>query len=186
MRFPRIDNYPRMSSVSYSRIYHDAALHRWDDALACYRQGNYLGAIYLAGYAAECMLKYAIIQTLFVEKFSKKETVDLTEFREERHIYFPLTTHNLTRLMKLGNTSLAVLDGREVFERPVAREFEKVTKWRSEWRYSTDRAWVKKVHADAFLQEIIEMISQLRKSAHKGLKIGELQSIEIEAVRGEE
>jgi HEPN domain-containing protein len=44
-----------------ARLFYRAALHRYDDAALLLEAGRTTGAVYLAGYTVECMLKALVL-----------------------------------------------------------------------------------------------------------------------------
>jgi len=51
-----------------ARIYYRCAFHRFEDALILLRADRTTGAVYLAGYSVECMLKALILSTVPAKK----------------------------------------------------------------------------------------------------------------------
>ena len=160
-----------MNQISDIHAYHQVSHARWDDAIACYRNKNYFGAIYLAGYSAECMLKYAILQTLY----AGKNDINLKELASQDKKFVPLKDHKLGKLIDLGNDNFTELFNKSIFDVPKRYDFLDVIEWTSEWRYSTDS--VLEMHAESFLNSVRELIKQLKDNTDRKLNIKELKEV---------
>jgi hypothetical protein len=96
------------------------ALQRLEDAKTLLRAERTTGAIYLAGYAVECMLKAIVLFQVPV----RERTDRLAEFKGR-------SAHSFERLKELWSGA-----GGERFSRDVARDFATVASWSTEFRYT--------------------------------------------------
>lgn len=93
------------------------------------------GAMYLAGYAAECLLKAYLIQQMNAQTLSAAVSA-LNEQRERRglepveNIARTAAGHKIFYLLQL--TNLPQYPGYD------QRDWGRVAQWRSSWRYETD------------------------------------------------
>jgi len=74
-----------------------ASIHRMEDAQVLFRGRRWRGAMYLAGYAVECRLKYKLMQ-----KWNCFTLEELEKRLASRGVSQSLFTHNLDTLLKLA------------------------------------------------------------------------------------
>ena len=104
-----------------SRLFYGAAWQRYEDADALLAAGRYTGAVYLAGYAVECMFKALILSRLG----SKDRSTMMDSFRGVRG-------HNLESLKdRFERVAGITLPGN------IARKFYQVNNWSTDIRYQT-------------------------------------------------
>ncbi|MEX2175766.1 MAG: hypothetical protein WD872_15490 [Pirellulaceae bacterium] len=122
-----------------------ASIHRLADAKALAAAGRWRGAMYLAGYSVECLLKKKLL-----EKFRCRTLFDL---QDELHSRVTLAldatifTHHLESLFALAGGLQRVRENRESWD-----QFRIVNEWVPAWRYSPDMSNVE--DADEFLSAV--------------------------------
>lgn len=108
-----------------------AARHRMDDAralLTCLRRR---GAMYLAGYAVECLLK-----TRLMRRFDCRHLRELEEELQRRGVlpaHATIFTHHLETLLRLTQGLDRLRQDKEKW-----RLFNIVNQWVPAWRYAAD------------------------------------------------
>lgn len=123
-----------------------ASLHRLADAEALFQKERWRGAMYLAGYAVECRLKYQLMRKW---KCFTLEELEATLAR--KGVGLNPFTHNLDSLLKsLGCRERLRLD------QPKWTAFTKVNRWRPAWRYSAHLA--SRDAASIFLSAVRDVI----------------------------
>lgn len=108
-----------------------AGKHRLDDARALLNAIRCRGAMYLAGYAIECLLK-----TKLMRLFDCRQLRELEEELQRRGVLggqATIFTHQLETLLRLTGG----LDRLRQNE-PLWRLFNMVNRWVPAWRYSAD------------------------------------------------
>lgn len=104
-----------------ARLFYGAAWQRYEDADALLAAGRYTGAVYLAGYAVECMFKALILSRLG----AKDRAIMMESFRGVRG-------HNLESLKdRFERVAGIPLPGN------IARKFSQVNNWSTDIRYQT-------------------------------------------------
>jgi HEPN domain-containing protein len=115
-----------------------AGKHRMDDARALLNAVRWRGAMYMAGYSVECLLK-----TKLMRMFDCRHLRELEEELQRRRILpvqATIFTHQLELLVRLAN-GLERLRGDEEHW----RLFNMVNRWVPAWRYTADQS----THHDA-------------------------------------
>lgn len=130
-----------LPSAVEARGFYRAAWQRWDDARFLAKQSRYTGAVYLAGYGVECMLKALILA--HSPKNLRQET--LASFRGAK-------AHDFFWLRLLYNQR-----GGPAFSRPIIVAFERVNTWTTDLRYKPGQ--IKGVEAAAFLDEAERIVT---------------------------
>jgi HEPN domain-containing protein len=126
-----------------------AGRHRMDDARALWNSTRWRGAMYMAGYAVECLLK-----TKLMRKFDCRHLRELESELQTRGILdaqATVFTHQLERLLRLTNARDRLQNSQENW-----RLFNIVNRWVPAWRYNTDMS--NREDAQDFL-EAVEKIS---------------------------
>jgi hypothetical protein len=128
-----------------------AARHRFDDARAFVAAQRWRGAMNLAGYAVECLLKTKLMQRFRCRNLMEWEA-DLRKRRRLQRLS-SLFTHELILLINL-------LDCRERLQAsPNAwRYFTYVNQWSPSWRY----------HADLASEALRRILSLRRRTSSAG------------------
>jgi len=106
-----------------------AGKHRLDDARALINAVRWRGAMYLAGYAVECLLK-----TKLMQKYECRHLMELeAELRQRGEIGACVTvfTHELEMLLRLTGGRDRLRQSAETW-----RAFTLVNQWVPAWRYS--------------------------------------------------
>ena len=110
-----------------------AGKHRMDDARALLNAVRWRGAMYMAGYSVECLLK-----TKLMRMFDCRHLRELEEELQRRRILpvqATIFTHQLELLVRLAN-GLERLRGDEEHW----RLFNMVNRWVPAWRYTADQS----------------------------------------------
>ena len=108
-----------------------AAKHRFDDALALLNASRWRGAMYMAGYSIECLLK-----TKLMTIFDCHHLVDLEEELQRRKklaAESTIFTHRLELLLRLTDSLERLRQNTEMW-----RLFNFVNLWLPAWRYTAD------------------------------------------------
>ena len=108
-----------------------AGRHRWDDAIVLRANARYRGAMYLAGYSVECLLKTKLMRIHDCRSLTELDA----ELRRKRLLSEDMRvhTHQLEQLLKLAG-------GRDRLRAdPVLWSlFAIVNRWMPAWRYNPD------------------------------------------------
>lgn len=108
-----------------------AGEQRWRDARALFDAKCWRGAMYLAGYSVECLLKVALMK-----KFSYLHLRELQEELHDRRLLDQGDTvyiHDLERLLRLTGARPVIQKNAELW--PI---FILVNRWLPDWRYNPD------------------------------------------------
>ena len=108
-----------------------AGKHRLDDARELFKAQRWRGAMYLAGYSIECLLK-----TKLMTRFNCRHLRELEEELQSKGILAPsatVFTHQLELLLRLTDALDRIRQNPECW-----RLFNKVNRWIPAWRYSAD------------------------------------------------
>lgn len=118
-----------------ARLFYRCALLRYEEARVLLREGHATGAVYLAGYGVECILKALILETV---PASKRKVVYLTFRGNHAHSFEWLRT-------------LYIVNGGVQFSKETVRHFRLVSDWDTNMRYSprTTRAREAKAFIEA-------------------------------------
>lgn len=126
-----------------------AGKHRLDDARALLNAVRWRGAMYLAGYAVECLLK-----TKLMRRFDCRHLRELEEELQRRGTLpaqATVFTHQLEVLLRLANGLDRLRQNEEHW-----RLFNMVNRWVPAWRYAADLS--NRADAEDFL-EAVERVS---------------------------
>lgn len=110
-----------------------ASRHRFADARALLRASRWQGAMYIAGYAVECLLK-----TKLMRIYGCRTLGDLEDELQRRSIlpeHGTVFTHRLRDLLKLAPGHNRLVQNREMWSL-----FNKVNHWTPRWRYTFEPA----------------------------------------------
>jgi len=108
-----------------------AGKHRLEDALVLIAQGRWRGAMYLAGYSVEWLLKVKLMK-----QFGCYKLRDLEEVLSSRGMIgsrSSLFSHELEVLLRLCGGLERMRSDRETWQ-----AFGRVNRWVPAWRYSAD------------------------------------------------
>jgi HEPN domain-containing protein len=106
-----------------------AGIHRLEDAQVLAREKRWRGAMYLAGYGVECLLKKKLM-----EKFQCQRLLELEQELQQRGLLAleaTVYTHQLERLLRLAGGLDRIRQNRDAWSR-----FNLVNRWLPAWRYS--------------------------------------------------
>lgn len=124
-----------------ARLFYGAAWQRYEDADALLAAGRHTGAVYLAGYAVECMFKSLILSRLG----AKDRSVMMDGFRGVRG-------HNLESLKdRFERVAGIPIPGN------IARNFYRVNNWTTDIRYQTRALRLKE--ALAFVEAVQQILN---------------------------
>ncbi|MEI8371433.1 MAG: hypothetical protein WCJ35_01225 [Planctomycetota bacterium] len=110
-----------------------AGKHRMDDARALLNSVRWRGAMYMAGYSVECLLK-----TKLMRMFNCRHLRELEEDLQGKGILAAqatIFTHQLELLLRLTNTLDRLRQNEEHW-----RLFNMVNRWVPAWRYTADQS----------------------------------------------
>lgn len=127
-----------------------AGKHRMDDARALMRQDRWRGAMYLAGYSVECLLKAKLMQ-----KFDCRHLRELESELQRRGVlpgHATVFTHQLEILIRLAQR----LD-RLRQNAPLWQDFNIANRWLPAWRYAANLS--RREDAEDFL-DAVEKLSR--------------------------
>src|SRR5258708_30010256 len=116
-----------------ARLYYRAGKQRFDDAQLLLREERTTGAVYLAGYTVECLLKALVIASIAPRQRRKI----LGAFRGSR-------AHNIEWLGALYRRYVS-----SAIPRDITRHLSRVASWSTDLRYAT--GVVKSREADEFM-----------------------------------
>lgn len=119
-----------------ARLYYRAAKQRFDDAELLLRAGRTTGAVYLAGYTVECLLKALILAS--VARRPRAELLGTI-----RHI-----GHNIQELGALYRRH-----GKAPIPRDVTRHLTRVAAWSTDLRYAGGT--LRRREVDEFMESVI-------------------------------
>lgn len=128
------------NAVTLSKV----AINRYDDADCLMKAKRYNAAIYLAGYAVECMLKSLLVTRTPASKFA-----------EIQDFFRGNLGHNLEQLLK------AIRDRGENFPTTMTRMFQTINKiWSVNIRYQ--HVQLKHKEAASIMNGVFEIISLIK------------------------
>jgi HEPN domain-containing protein len=119
-----------------ARVYYRAGKQRFDDAEFLLEAERTTGAVYLAGYTVECLLKALILAS--VARGLRQELHG--EFRGAR-------AHSIEWLGSIYRRHVQV-----AIPQDVTRHLSRVASWSTNWRYESGR--VKAREADEFMESV--------------------------------
>jgi HEPN domain-containing protein len=119
-----------------ARRYYQAAKQRLDDAILLLDAGRTTGAVYLAGYTVECLLKALVLAGVATQRRRGL----LAEFRGNR-------AHNIEWLGAIYRRYVGM-----TVPRQVTRHLARVAAWSTDLRYATVR--LRRREADEFMESV--------------------------------
>jgi len=128
-----------LPAAKEARLYYRAAKQRFDDAQLLLEYGRTTGAVYLAGYTAECFLK-ALVLARIPAKIRGKVFVG---FRGH-------WAHNVVLIYE----ELYLKKGGTAMPKGVRLHFWRLAQWSTDLRYET--RMLKKREADDFMASVVE------------------------------
>jgi HEPN domain-containing protein len=120
-----------------ARRFYRAAIHRFEDAELLLKESRTTGAVYLAGYTVECVLKSLVLAS--VPRRVREEI--LGEFRGGR-------AHNLEWLGALYRRHVGL-----AIPRQITRHLLRVASWSTDLRYAT--GILKQRDAEEFIDSVV-------------------------------
>lgn len=127
-----------------------ASKHRLDDARALFNAVRWRGAMYMAGYALECLLKTKLMQV-----YNCRNLRELEEELQRRGLLAmeaTVFTHQLELLLRLTQSMERLRQNRLLWP-----QFNLVNRWLPAWRYTADLG--SRQDAEDFLEAIEALIS---------------------------
>ena len=106
-----------------------AARQRWEDAQVLFGQRRYRGAMYLAGYAVECLLKAKLMRMFDCRQL--RELEDKLRARKVLRATASIFTHQLGLLLHLAQAAHRLRNDPQRW-----RSFATVNLWIPAWRYN--------------------------------------------------
>ena len=137
--------------------------NQWKSAVTSYSSGDYLTAVYLAGYSVECLLKYVILESLYIGELIAQCSFSIGQLIRTDRFFEPLSKHKLNKLLEIGNQ-------KNVFKVPKESDFVEIMSWTSEWRYATQHNLTDKTALE-FLQSVENFTVQLKNELEGKLRI---------------
>lgn len=122
-----------------------ASHQRLEDAKALLNASRWRGAMYMGGYAVECLLKTKLMQIYDCKNL--RELDDVLRQRSILPAHRTVFTHQLEDLLKLTPSYNRLRQNRNVWHM-----FHEINRWTPRWRYTSKQA----TH-----QEAIEFITDL-------------------------
>jgi HEPN domain-containing protein len=122
-----------------------AAKHRRDDAQVLFDGQRWRGAMYMAGYSIECLLKFKLMQ-----RFRCRQLNELEQELQRRGVLAAagtVFTHQLRTLMLLAGALDRLRQNQAAW-----RQFNVANGWLPAWRYSADLA--SREDAEGFLAAV--------------------------------
>jgi HEPN domain-containing protein len=129
-----------------------ASNHRLDDARALFNAGRWRGAMYMAGYAVECLLK-----TKLMQRYSCRTLHELEDELQRRGVlaeHATVFTHHLELLLRLTQRLDQLRQHRMLWP-----QFVLVNRWIPAWRYTADTA--NRQDAADFLEAVAQIMQWL-------------------------
>jgi hypothetical protein len=120
-----------------ARVYYRAAKQRYDDAQLLLQAQRTTGAVYLAGYTVECLMKALVLASVPTRR--RREL--LREFRGTR-------AHNIEWLGALYRRHTG-----RVIPRDVRRHLARVASWSTDLRYVTGT--LRQREAEEFMESVV-------------------------------
>ena len=129
-----------------------ASIQRLDDARALFNAGRWRGAMYMAGYAVECLLKTKLMQRYNCRTLHELE--DELQRRGALAEHATVFTHHLEVLLRLTQRLDQLRQHRTLWP-----QFALVNRWIPAWRYTADVA--NQQDAADFLEAVVQIMQWL-------------------------
>lgn len=126
-----------------------ASVHRLDDAYALYKAARWRGAMYIAGYAVECLIKSKLMQIYHCRHL--RELEDELQQRGLLAVDATVFTHHLEALLELTQSTHRLRQHRELWS-----AFNMVNRWVPAWRYTAT------VTTEEDAQDFLSAVEQVR------------------------
>ena len=126
-----------------------ASIHRLDDARALFNAARWRGAMYMAGYAVECLLKTKLMRIYGCRTLRELEhELQRRGLLAEQATVF---THHLELLLRLTQRMNQLRQHRALWP-----QFTLVNRWLPAWRYTGDLA--NRQDAEDFLEAVAQIM----------------------------
>lgn len=158
--------YIEKNCIKDFKHFYKVSHERWNNAVNCYKSGDYLAAVYLAGYSVENILKYILLKSLFEDILNADKCFNIGQLIKSDNFYEPLKTHKLSKLLEIGHQT-------NTFKIPKDSDFQEVMKWTSEWRYAFEYN-LDDQKTKAFLESVKQINQQLKTELEGKIKLKEL------------
>ncbi len=132
-----------------------ASKHRLDDARALLNAGRWRGAMYLSGYAVECLIK-----TKLMRIYGCRNLHELEDELQRRNIlasHATVFTHHLELLLRLTQTFDRLRQNRILWP-----QFSIINRWMPAWRYTSDLA--NRQDAEDFLEAVENLMNWIENN----------------------
>jgi len=132
-----------------------ASKHRLDDARALLNAARWRGAMYMSGYAVECLIKTKLMQS-----YGCRNLYELEDELQRRGIlasHATVFTHHLELLLRLTPNFDRLRQNQEIWPK-----FNIVNRWMPAWRYNSDLA--NRQDAEDFLEAVLDMIKWIENN----------------------
>lgn len=126
-----------------------ASTHRLDDARALLNAGRWRGAMYMAGYAVECLLKTKLMQVYGCRTL--RELDNELQRRGALAEHATVFTHHLELLLRLTQRLEPLRQHRMLWP-----QFTLVNRWLPAWRYTADLS--NQRDAEDFLEAVAQIM----------------------------
>lgn len=122
-----------------------ASKHRLEDAYALLNAGRWRGAMYMSGYAVECLIKTKLMRIYGCRNLYELEYE--LQRRGKLASHATVFTHHLELLLRLTQTFDRLRQNRNIWP-----QFNIVNRWMPAWRYSSNLA--NSQDAEVFLEAV--------------------------------
>ena len=110
-----------------------ASHQRLEDAKALLNASRWRGAMYIGGYAVECLLKVKLMQTYGCQNLRALD--DVLRQRSILLAHRTVFTHRLEDLLRLAPGYNRLIQNRDILSL-----FNKINQWMPSWRYTSKQA----------------------------------------------
>jgi HEPN domain-containing protein len=132
-----------------------ASAHRLDDARALLHTARWRGAMYMAGYAVECLLKSKLMRV-----YRCRTLRDLEDELQRRGVlaeHATVFTHQLELLLRLTQRLNPLRQHRVLWP-----QFNLVNRWLPAWRYTADLS--NRRDAEDFLEAVAQIMQWIESN----------------------
>jgi len=132
-----------------------ASKHRLDDARTLLNAGRWRGAMYMSGYAVECLIK-----TKLMQNYSCRNLYELENELQRRGIlasHATIFTHHLELLLRLTQAFDRLKQNQVLWP-----QFNIINRWVPAWRYTSDLA--NRQDAEDFLEAVLDIMQWIENN----------------------
>lgn len=146
-----------MSDSLYSGITEQskASTHRLEDARALLNAGRWRGAMYMAGYAVECLLKTKLMRVYGCRTL--RELENELQRRGALAEHATIFTHQLELLLRLTQRLESLRQHRTLWP-----QFNLVNRWLPAWRYTADLS--NRRDSEDFLEAVVQIMNWIESN----------------------